>query len=78
MLGIERVKDRVTKESATAECSAVFEKARHLALPIGKEGLRRNTLRTPPTPAYKSRRDVHVAAGRVFPLAAMTAWLAMA
>lgn len=48
MLGIELVKDRRTKEPATAECAAVFEKCRDLGLLIGKGGLKGNTLRIKP------------------------------
>jgi alanine-glyoxylate transaminase/(R)-3-amino-2-methylpropionate-pyruvate transaminase len=48
MLGVEFVKDRVTKTPASAECAAVFEKARELGLLIGKGGLAGNTLRIKP------------------------------
>lgn len=48
MLGVELVKDRTTKEPASAECVAVFEKCRELGLLIGKGGLRGNTLRIKP------------------------------
>jgi alanine-glyoxylate transaminase/(R)-3-amino-2-methylpropionate-pyruvate transaminase len=48
MLGVELVKDRVTKEPATAECAAVFEKCKDLGLLIGKGGLFGNTLRIKP------------------------------
>ena len=48
MLGVELVKDRTTKEPASAECAAVFEKCRDLGLLIGKGGLWGNTLRIKP------------------------------
>ncbi len=48
MLGIELVKDRQTKEPATAEVAEVLEKSRHYGLLIGKGGLFGNTLRIKP------------------------------
>jgi len=48
MLGIEMVKDRTTKEPATAECAAVLEHAREMGLLIGKGGLRGQTIRFAP------------------------------
>ncbi len=48
MLGIELVKDRTTKEPATAECAAIFERCKELGLLIGKGGLYGNTLRIKP------------------------------
>lgn len=48
MLGVELVKNRQTKEPASAECAAVFEKCRQLGLLIGKGGLWGNTLRIKP------------------------------
>ncbi|MFT5423915.1 MAG: alanine-glyoxylate transaminase/(R)-3-amino-2-methylpropionate-pyruvate transaminase [Phycisphaerales bacterium] len=48
MIGVELVKDRATKEPATAECAAVFEKAKDLGVLIGKGGLFGNVLRIKP------------------------------
>ncbi len=48
MLGIEMVKDRQTKEPATAECAAVLETARDLGLLLGKGGLNGQTIRFAP------------------------------
>jgi len=48
MIGIEMVKDRVTKEPASAECAAVLEHAREMGLLIGKGGLRGQTIRFAP------------------------------
>lgn len=48
MLGVELVKDRATKEPATAECAAIFEKCKDFGLLIGKGGLAGNTLRIKP------------------------------
>jgi alanine-glyoxylate transaminase/(R)-3-amino-2-methylpropionate-pyruvate transaminase len=48
MLGIELVKDRKTKEPATAECAQVLETARDLGLLLGKGGLRGQTIRFAP------------------------------
>ena len=56
MLGVELVKDRTTKEPATAECAAVFEACKDLGLLIGKGGLRGNTLRIKP-PMCINRAD---------------------
>lgn len=48
MIGVELVKDRATKEPASAECAAVFEKCKEKGLLIGKGGLWGNTLRIKP------------------------------
>lgn len=48
MLGIELVKDRHTREPASAECAAVFETCKDLGLLIGKGGLHGNVLRIKP------------------------------
>jgi alanine-glyoxylate transaminase / (R)-3-amino-2-methylpropionate-pyruvate transaminase len=48
MLGIELVKDRVTKAPAKEECAQVHETARDLGLLLGKGGLFANTLRIKP------------------------------
>jgi len=48
MLGIELVRDRGTKEPASAECARVFETCRELGLLIGKGGLHGNVLRIKP------------------------------
>ena len=56
MIGVELVKDRVTKEPAKAECAQVFESARELGLLIGKGGLHGNVLRIKP-PMCITRAD---------------------
>jgi alanine-glyoxylate transaminase/(R)-3-amino-2-methylpropionate-pyruvate transaminase len=48
MLGVEMVKDRTTKEPASAECAQVFERCKELGLIIGKGGLYGNVLRIKP------------------------------
>lgn len=48
MLGIEMVKDRVTKVPATAECAQVVETAKDLGLLLGKGGLWGQTIRFAP------------------------------
>jgi alanine-glyoxylate transaminase/(R)-3-amino-2-methylpropionate-pyruvate transaminase len=48
MLGVELVKDRTTKEPATAECAAVLEHAREMGLLLGRGGLWRQTIRFAP------------------------------
>jgi len=57
MTGIELVKDRGTKEPATAECVRVWERAKALGLLIGKGGLFGNVLRIKP-PMCLTRADV--------------------
>jgi len=57
MTGIELVKDRQTKEPATAECLQVFERLKDLGLLAGKGGLRANTLRIKP-PMCITKADV--------------------
>jgi alanine-glyoxylate transaminase/(R)-3-amino-2-methylpropionate-pyruvate transaminase len=56
MLGIELVKDRTTKEPATAECAQVVEIAKDLGLLLGKGGLRGQTIRFAP-PMCITRAD---------------------
>ena len=48
MVGIEMVKDRTTKQPASAECAQVLENARELGLLIGKGGLWGQTIRFAP------------------------------
>jgi alanine-glyoxylate transaminase/(R)-3-amino-2-methylpropionate-pyruvate transaminase len=48
LLGIEMVKDRVTKAPASAECAAVLERAREMGLLLGKGGLWGQTIRFAP------------------------------
>ncbi|MDF1813562.1 MAG: aminotransferase class III-fold pyridoxal phosphate-dependent enzyme [Verrucomicrobiales bacterium] len=48
MLGVELVTDRKAKTPATAECAAVWNRAKDLGLLIGKGGLAGNTLRIKP------------------------------
>ncbi len=58
MLGVELVKDRSTKEPASAECAEVFERCKDLGLLIGKGGLKGNTLRIkPPMCIHKADSD---------------------
>jgi alanine-glyoxylate transaminase/(R)-3-amino-2-methylpropionate-pyruvate transaminase len=48
LLGIELVKDRVSKTPAKAECAAVLESAREMGLLLGKGGLWGQTIRFAP------------------------------
>lgn len=48
MLGVELVKDRQTKEPASAECAAVVEQAKTRGLLVGKGGLYGNVIRIKP------------------------------
>ena len=56
MIGVELVKDRATKEPASAECAQVLETARDLGLLLGKGGLRGQTIRFAP-PMCLSQAD---------------------
>ncbi len=60
MTGIELVKDRKTKEPATAETLQVFERVKDLGLLVGKGGLRGNVLRIKP-PMCITGEDVEFA-----------------
>jgi alanine-glyoxylate transaminase/(R)-3-amino-2-methylpropionate-pyruvate transaminase len=58
LLGIELVKDRATKEPATAECAQVVEAAKEMGLLLGKGGLRGQTIRfAPPMCLTKADAD---------------------
>jgi alanine-glyoxylate transaminase/(R)-3-amino-2-methylpropionate-pyruvate transaminase len=58
MLGVEMVKDRVTKEPAKAECSQVLEYAREMGLLLGKGGLWGQSIRfAPPMCITKADAD---------------------
>ncbi len=56
MLGVELVRDRATREPATAETAEVLEVTRQLGLLLGKGGLHGNTLRIKP-PMCLTRDD---------------------
>jgi alanine-glyoxylate transaminase/(R)-3-amino-2-methylpropionate-pyruvate transaminase len=58
MLAIELVKDRATKEPASAECAQIVETAKDLGLLLGKGGLRGQTIRfAPPMCITKADAD---------------------
>lgn len=57
MTGIELVKDRTTKEPATAEALQIFERTKDMGLLLGKGGFFGNVLRIKP-PMCISRDDV--------------------
>jgi len=58
LLGIELVKDRATKEPATAECAQVLEICRDMGLLLGKGGLYGQTIRfSPPMCLKKTDAD---------------------
>ena len=58
LLGVELVKDRSSKEPATAECARVLETCRDLGLLLGKGGLWGQTLRLAP-PMCLTQEDAH-------------------
>jgi alanine-glyoxylate transaminase/(R)-3-amino-2-methylpropionate-pyruvate transaminase len=58
LLGIELVKDRVTKEPATSECAKVLESCRDMGLLLGKGGLYGQTIRfSPPMCLHQQDAD---------------------
>jgi alanine-glyoxylate transaminase/(R)-3-amino-2-methylpropionate-pyruvate transaminase len=58
LLGIELVKDRATKEPATAECGQVLENCRDMGLLLGKGGLYGQTIRfSPPMCVHQQDAD---------------------
>jgi len=58
LLGIELVKERVTKEPATSECVKVLESCRDMGLLLGKGGLYGQTIRfSPPMCLHQQDAD---------------------
>jgi alanine-glyoxylate transaminase / (R)-3-amino-2-methylpropionate-pyruvate transaminase len=58
LLGIELVKERATKEPATAECAHVMEACRDMGLLVGKGGLYGQTIRfSPPMCLHEQDAD---------------------
>jgi alanine-glyoxylate transaminase/(R)-3-amino-2-methylpropionate-pyruvate transaminase len=58
LLGIELVKDRATKEPATAECAQMLESCRQMGLLLGKGGLYGQTIRfSPPMCLHEKDAD---------------------
>ena len=64
MLAIELVRDRATKEPATAETAAVFETTREMGLVMSKSGTYRNVLRMCP-PLCIQDNDVDIFADAI-------------
>jgi len=57
MVGVELVKDRVTKAPATEEAAVAFEMAKDMGLLLGKGGLYGNVFRIKP-PMCVTKEDV--------------------